>query len=73
MAKLLALRAVRERQAMTQTELARRARVSQPTLSHLELGKRDAQPSTHRKLARALKVEPSVLVDAPAVNHDLAN
>jgi transcriptional regulator with XRE-family HTH domain len=62
MPKLLALRAIRERQALTQEELAHKARVGRPTLSYLENGKQDAHASTLKKLARALKVDPWVLV-----------
>jgi transcriptional regulator with XRE-family HTH domain len=36
--------------------------VSQDTISDLERDKREAQPQTIRKLARALKVEPEDLM-----------
>jgi len=58
------LRAVRERRALSQVELARLARVTQSTLSHLEAG-RPAMPSTTRKLARALRVQPGDLIGYP--------
>lgn len=59
----LRLKAVRERKVMTQRELAERSNVAQTTISALEIGKQDARPSTIRKLAAALGVEPEELVD----------
>ncbi len=47
---------------VNQPELARRAGISQPSLSQLEHGKHEAGPSTVRKLAEALGVDPSELV-----------
>lgn len=44
--------------ALSQRDLAVRARMSQTTLSDLETGKTQARPSTMRKLATALKCEP---------------
>ena len=54
------LRAAREAKVLSQDELAQKAGVSRITVSHLESG-RDAYPSTIRKLATALGVEPGTL------------
>lgn len=62
MAILTNLRPIRERRALSQAELARKTGVAQRSLSELERGLRSAQPSTLRKLARALKVDPAALV-----------
>jgi transcriptional regulator with XRE-family HTH domain len=50
----------RKRRALSQQELADLARLSRTTIIKLEAG-RDAWPQTVRKLARALKVDPSEL------------
>lgn len=52
------LRRARQRAALSQEELARKARVSRVTITRIELGTREPQPSTIRKLARALRLEP---------------
>ncbi len=62
MAKLMSLRTHRERQALTQRELAALATMTQATIARLE-GGHDARPTTIRKLARALKVRPADLLD----------
>jgi transcriptional regulator with XRE-family HTH domain len=54
------LREQRHRRALSQEELAKRARVSRTTIIKLEAG-RDAWPQTVRKLARALGVKPEDL------------
>ena len=61
MVKLLALRALRERAALSQRELAQRAGTTQTTISRLEQGY-DARPTTTRRLARALRVQPADLM-----------
>ncbi|HYW90438.1 MAG TPA: helix-turn-helix transcriptional regulator [Chloroflexota bacterium] len=55
------LRIVREARALSQVELARRSRIAQSTLSRLENGRQEAQPSTLRQLARTLRVKPTDL------------
>jgi transcriptional regulator with XRE-family HTH domain len=62
------LRAVREQQALSQSELAALVDMHQPALSQIERGVRSAQPRTLRKLARALNVKPAELIGdrAPA-------
>jgi transcriptional regulator with XRE-family HTH domain len=59
---LPALRRLRLRAALSQKELAERVGMSQTTLSDLETGKTQARPSTMRRLAQALKVEPAELM-----------
>ena len=59
------LREFRLRAALTQDELATRAGVARTTIIRLEQGDPNVQPSTLRKLARALKVKPADLwIDA---------
>ena len=54
---------LREERALTQVELAERARISPSTLSLIESGKVEhPHVSTIRKLAKALGVEPEILV-----------
>jgi transcriptional regulator with XRE-family HTH domain len=60
--KLPRLKAVRERQLMTQEELAARSGIGTATISRLENGWTDARFSTVRKLAAALGVEPQALM-----------
>lgn len=52
------LREWRDRATLTQEELAEVSGVSRPTIAELERGGRGGQPSTIRKLARALGCEP---------------
>jgi transcriptional regulator with XRE-family HTH domain len=61
------LRPLRERQALTQRELATLAGVTQSTIQRLETGLQEARPSTIRKLARALGVKPVDLMDSQAI------
>jgi transcriptional regulator with XRE-family HTH domain len=56
------LKALRRQRVLTLRELEQRSGVAYNTIWHLENGKRGAQPRTLRKLARALDVEPEVLV-----------
>lgn len=56
------LRDLRLRAVMSQEELARRSGVARDTISKLETGKRRAYPSTVRKLAEGLEVEPQELL-----------
>ena len=61
--KLPRLRTLRERQALTQRELADLAGVSRTTIVTLEQGADSPYPSTVRKLARALGVTPAELMN----------
>ena len=61
MLKTPRLRELRERAALSQEDLAEKARVSRATIADLEGDKRPARPSTRRKLAKALGVEPPEL------------
>ncbi len=56
------LRKLRKERALSQQELERTSGVTQHTISDLESGKRGARPSTLRKLADALSVEPRELI-----------
>lgn len=58
---LHSLRRLRLEAALSQKLLAERASVSQTTVSDLETRKQQARPSTMRKLADALGVEPREL------------
>jgi transcriptional regulator with XRE-family HTH domain len=60
--KVPSLRSIRESHFLTQDELAERARVNVMTISKLERGAHEARLRTIRKLAEALGVEPSALV-----------
>ena len=63
MVKLTSLRAIRERSALTQQELADLAGVGHATIVRIEAGDREPFPRTIRKLARALKVKPADLME----------
>ena len=63
MVKLPRLRALRERRALTQRELADLAGVSRATLISLEAGRENPYPTTVRKLAKALGVAPDALME----------
>ncbi len=56
------LRRLRKERALSQQDLERASGVAQHTISDLESGKRGARPSTLRKLADALNVEPRELI-----------
>lgn len=47
---------------MSQEQLAERSGVARDTISKLETGRRRAYPSTIRKLAAGLEVEPRMLI-----------
>jgi transcriptional regulator with XRE-family HTH domain len=47
---------------MSQEELAEKSGVARDTISKLETGQRGAYPSTIRKLAAGLEVQPQMLV-----------
>ena len=59
--RLTRLRIVRERRALSQRDLAQKAGVSHVTIARIELGQ-EPYPSTVRKLARALEVDPQALM-----------
>lgn len=65
MRNLPRLREIREDKAMSQRDLADVSGVAQSTIVELELNKREAQPSTTRKLAEVLGVEPVDLMRKP--------
>jgi len=64
------MRVLRSIRGLTQTELATAASVSQPTISRLENGSREASDGARVRIARALGVDPHELfpyVDAADV------
>ena len=63
MVKLTNLRAIRERQALSQAELADRAGISRVSVVRIENGDAEPYPSTTRKLAAALGVAPADLME----------
>ena len=56
------LRDFRRRAVMSQEQLAEKSGVARDTISKLESGRRGAYPSTIRKLAAGLNVEPRMLM-----------
>ena len=56
------LRNLRRRAVMSQEDLAEKSGVARDTISKLETGQRGAYPSTIRKLADGLDVEPRMLL-----------
>jgi transcriptional regulator with XRE-family HTH domain len=59
---LTQLRPIREDRALSQRDLSQKSGVTQATIVHAERGGR-TRPSTRRKLAHALGVDPRELVD----------
>lgn len=55
------LRGLRQRAVLSQEQLAERSGVARDTISKLETGQRRAYPTTVRKLAAGLEVEPRLL------------
>ncbi len=56
------LRRLRRERALSQEDLERITGVAQATISNLEKERRQARPSTLRKLSEALEVEPKQLM-----------
>ena len=56
------LRGLRQQAVLSQEQLAERSGVARDTISKLETGKRKAYPTTVRKLAASLDVEPRMLL-----------
>jgi transcriptional regulator with XRE-family HTH domain len=61
--RLPGLRYCRERALLTQADLAERSGVAEVTINRLENNRHEARISTVRKLAEALRVEASELMD----------
>lgn len=57
------LKAAREGKLMTQEDLAGATKINRVTISRLETGYEKARFSTIKRLAKALKVEPRLLID----------
>jgi transcriptional regulator with XRE-family HTH domain len=62
------LRPIREERALSQRDLAGMSGVAQDSISQIERGERKARPSTVRKLAHALSVEPTDLLAKPVTD-----
>lgn len=60
------IKPIRERKQMTQTELASKAMISQPYLHDLENNRRGAKPETYERIAAALEVPVSDLIEQEA-------
>lgn len=60
-----ALRTIRERSGLSISALAREAGISQPHLTNIEKGDRQASPDVLVKLATALKVELTAILADP--------
>ncbi len=56
------LRSFRQRAVLSQEQMAQKSGVARDTISKLETGQRRAYPSTIRKLAAGLEVEPRLLL-----------
>ena len=56
------VRRLRELSALSQRELAARAKLSVTTVNRIEIGRRKPMPKTVRKLAEALGVTPEELL-----------
>ncbi len=56
------LREVRTRRLLTQDELAEKAGVSQSTIANVERNNAEPQFRTIRKLAKALDIDPTILL-----------
>lgn len=56
------LRDFRQRAVLSQEQLAEKSGVARDTISKLESGHRQAYPTTIRKLAAGLEIEPQILV-----------
>ena len=63
------LKAFRKRRALSQEELAAAAGVGRSTIARIESGASGAHGRTLRKLAAALRVDVSELVDVPEEDH----
>ena len=57
------LKNLRIRRALTQQELAEKAGISSNALNRIELSKAEPHMSTLRKLAKALDVDPTELIE----------
>ena len=68
MVKLTRLKDIRQRKALTQQQLADRAGVNRVTIARIEGGKDEPFPTTVRKVADALGVEPEELLEPVAAS-----
>ena len=59
--RMAKLKEIRKRKALSQRDLADQSGITHATICRIEIGKQKPNPSTHRKLAKALGVDPSEL------------
>jgi transcriptional regulator with XRE-family HTH domain len=64
------IRAIRTQQSLNLDQLARLTGISAPALSLIETGKRDARLTTLAKIAAALRVALSALLEDPSPSPD---
>lgn len=64
------IRAIRAQQSLNLDQLARLTGISAPALSLIETGKRDARLTTLAKIAAALRVALSTLLEDRSPDHD---
>jgi HTH-type transcriptional regulator, competence development regulator len=64
------IRAIRAQQGLNLDQLARLTGISAPALSLIETGKRDARLTTLAKIAAALRVALSALLEDPSPSTD---
>jgi len=57
------IRRLRDRRAITQEELAEKAKITVAALSRIERNNAEPRPSTRKRLAEALGVDPAELVE----------
>lgn len=65
------IRAIRGQQSLNLDQLARLTGISAPALSLIETGKRDARLTTLAKIASALRVALSALLEDPSSRPDV--
>ncbi len=63
-----ALKAIRERTGLNQTDLAAQTGVSQARISELEAGQLNVRPATIKALAEALQIPTTALLGAAPVS-----
>lgn len=60
-----ALKAIRERSGLTQSDLAKTVGIRQPHLSNIEAGRRAASPDVAQRLAEALRIPVVAILAQP--------
>ncbi len=73
MVRLARLEHLRTRKPLTQEELAHKAGITRTALARIESGAAEPRPSTVRRLAEALGVEPEQLMEPEPVAGNAAD